>query len=277
VVATAGQGRGDAAAVAEASFHRAEQALRSLEEYAKTFDLAAAARFEALRYRAYTLHRATGVTAESASRLASARLCVLVDGRPTVDDFAALVDALVAAGVPAIQLREKGLSDRALVERARVLRERTRNRGTLAIVNDRADVAALADADGVHVGQEDLTARDARRIAGPRRLVGVSTHSLEQARQAVLDGADYLGVGPVFPSPTKTFAAGEIAGLALVSAVSREIRLPAWMIGGITLENVGQVLAAGAERVAVASAVLGAPDPAAAARKLLDAVAAAGR
>jgi thiamine-phosphate pyrophosphorylase len=119
----------------------------------------------------------------------------------------------------------------------------------------------------VHVGQDELSAKDARRILGPGGLVGVSTHSLEQAKAAVLAGADYIGVGPTFPSGTKRFAA--FTGPELLRAVAAEIRLPAFAIGGITAENLPQVLAAGFTRIAVSGAVTAAPHPAEAARHLL--------
>ena len=135
------------------------------------------------------------------------------------------------------------------------------------VMNDRPDLAVLADADGVHVGQEELSVKDARTIVGADRLVGVSTHSIEQARQAVLDGADYIGVGPVFPSGTKQF--DRLAGLELVRAVAAEVRLPAFAIGGITADNLPLVREAGLGRVAVSGAVASAADPGAAARRLL--------
>jgi thiamine-phosphate pyrophosphorylase len=147
------------------------------------------------------------------------------------------------------------------------LRDKTRATGALFIMNDRPDIALLADADGVHVGQDELPVADVRQLVGPDRLIGVSTHSLEQARQAVADGADYIGVGPTFPSTTKQFAG--YPGLELVRQVSREVTLPAFAIGGITAENVPQVLAAGCRRIAVSHAILGAADPAQAARQLL--------
>ncbi len=137
-------------------------------------------------------------------------------------------------------------------------------------MNDRPDLALLAGADGVHVGQDELTVRDARRILGTRALVGVSTHSLEQARAAVLAGASYIGVGPTFPSGTKEF--GEFTGTELLQAVSRELGLPAFAIGGITEENLPRVLAAGFRRVAVQGAIANADDPAAAARRMLAAL-----
>jgi thiamine-phosphate pyrophosphorylase len=253
-----------------ASFKRVEQALRSLEEYGKVLDSQVGARFEQLRYRVYTLARAADLTRTSAEKLAEARLYVLIDGRSSLDQFTSLAHSLIEAGVDILQLRDKRLTDRELAGRARRLRGLTRNQKTLAIMNDRPDIARLADADGVHVGQEELSVKDARSIVGPQALVGVSTHSIDQARAAVLDGANYIGVGPTFRSNTKEFDA--FPGQALLSAVAAEIRLPAFAIGGITLENVAEVLTGGMQRIAVGSAVVDAPDPAAAARQFMQAL-----
>jgi thiamine-phosphate pyrophosphorylase len=261
------QDRDNAAEVAQASFKRVEQALRSLEEYAKTSWPGAAAAIEQLRYRVYTLERATDITRASLERLESARLYVLVDGGESIEAFSTLVASLVSAGVSILQLRDKRLGDRELLERARRLRELTAGSETLFVMNDRPDLAALSGADGVHVGQEELSVRDARRIVGAGSLVGVSTHSIEQARAAVLDGADYIGVGPTFPSGTKHFDA--FTGCELLASVQAEIRLPAFAIGGITAENLPQVLATGCTRIAVSGAVTGSSDPAASARQLL--------
>ncbi len=258
--------RAGTAGVRAANFARLQEALRTLEEFGKILDHQAAVRFEQLRYRAYTLQRAVEITRGSLDRLARTRLYVLLDGRASLGEFADLARALVRAGVDAIQLRDKQLDDRRLLERARALREITAAGKVLFIMNDRPDLAVLAAADGVHVGQEDLAVKDARTIVGPRALVGISTHSIEQARQAVLDGADYLGVGPTFPSETKTFE--QFPGPDLLRAVAGEIRLPAFAIGGITLENLPQVLQSGIGRIAVSGAVLDAGRPEAAARQL---------
>ncbi len=261
------QSRSDSDAVLEANFKRVEQSLRSLEEYSKIAAPLAAAAFEQLRYRVYTLERALDLTRTNLERLAEARLYVLVDGGPSAETFARRTAALVTAGVSILQLRDKTLSDRELLDRARLLCDVTRGSGTLFVMNDRPDLAVLAGADGVHVGQEELNVKDARRILGPHGLVGVSTHSLEQARAAVLDGADYIGIGPTFPSDTKQFA--EFTGPELLRAVNDEIRLPAFAIGGITADNLPAVLATGVSRIAVSGAVTAADDPAAAARQLL--------
>jgi thiamine-phosphate pyrophosphorylase len=195
------------------------------------------------------------------------RLCVLVDARDSAEEFERLVCELVAADVGMIQLREKHLDDRELVARARQLRGLTRGTRTLAIVNDRADLAAIADLDGVQLGQDDLSVKDARAIVGTRRLIGVSTHNMEQARQAVLDGANFLGAGPTFPSETKAF--DEFAGLEYLREVAAEIRLPTFAIGGIAADNLPDVLATGIARIAVGAAVTEAAKPGVAARELL--------
>ena len=222
--------------------------------------------FKQLAYRTYTLERAVDITRHSIQRLAAARLCVLLDGRQSPEEFDRLVRWLIEAGVPMIQFRDKQLGDRELLARARLLRVATRGAGTLCIINDRPDLAALSSAHGVHVGQDDVSVKDARRTVGPEALVGVSTHSIQEARQAV-DGANYIGVGPVFPSGTKTFE--QFPGVELLRAVAAEVRLPAFAIGGISREKLAEVLAAGFTRVAVGAAVTSADDPAQAAKELL--------
>ena len=259
--------RASTAAVLTANFTRLQEALRSLEEFGKIVDSELAAGVEQIRYRCYTLQRSVELTRASLVRLQRARLYVLIDGGPDERSLAALVRGLIDAGVHVLQLRDKRLDQRLLLDRARILRELTAGTETLMVVNDRADLAALARADGVHVGQEDLSVREARSIAGPQALIGVSAHSIEQARRAVGDGASYLGVGPTFPSDTKTF--DHFPGVELLRAVAAEIRLPAFAIGGIRAENVQQVLAAGFRRIAVSGAITQAPDPFAAARELL--------
>jgi thiamine-phosphate pyrophosphorylase len=261
--------RGEPLAVLSANLHRAAQALRSLGEYSKIVAPQVAPRFETIRYHVYQLESTIASGQAAAERLAKTNLYVLVDGRDSHDAFVAFIDALLSAGVHAIQLRDKNLSDRELVDRGRAVRQRIARFGTdtLLIVNDRPDLAVLCDADGVHVGQDELTVADARKIVGPRRLVGVSTHSIDQAHAAVLEGASYIGVGPAFASTTKDFA--EFPGVALLAEVAQSIRVPAFAIGGITLDNLDQVLATGIRRVAIGAAITAAANPAAETRKWL--------
>jgi thiamine-phosphate pyrophosphorylase len=260
--------RADTWAVCVASLKRAAQSLRSLEEYGKLADPKFATEIELIRYRLYTLEKAIDTERTSRGRLEGVRLCVLVDGRETVSEFERLVSALVEAGVGMIQLRDKRLSDRELAARARWLRVLIRDKPTLLIVNDRPDVATATHIDGVQLGQEDLTVKDARTIVGTRMLVGVSTHNLEQARAAALEGANYLGAGPAYPSQTKSF--DELAGLEYIRAVSAEIRLPTFAIGGINCDNIRDVIDAGATRVAVGAAITNAPDPARIAQNMVE-------
>ncbi len=254
------------ASVVAANWSRFSEAIRSLEEFAKRIDPTMAAACETLRYRGYTLERALGLVAQSLNQLADARLYVLMDGQADEATFVDGVTRLVAAGVDIIQLRDKQLNDRTLVQRARALVAATRGTATRAIINDRPDIAWLAGADGVHVGQDELSVKDARSLLGPEAWIGVSTHSVDQAERAELDGATYVGVGPVFPSATKAF--DRFVGLELVGQVAQRIRLPAFCIGGIHAQNLPEVLAAGGRRIAVSSAVWQAAQPDQAARQL---------
>jgi thiamine-phosphate pyrophosphorylase len=267
ITAPSEQKRADPWAVCAASLKRTEQSLRSLEEYGKLTDLNFAQIVESLRYRLYTLEKAIEIGRASRELLEGVRLCVLVDGKSSVAAFESLVAALVSADVGMIQLRDKALDDRELLTRARVLRQCTRGSRTLAVINDRADLAAAVAVDGVHVGQEDLPVKEARAVVGTQMLIGVSTHSIEQARTAVLEGANYLGAGPTFPSQTKRF--DDFAGLAYLRQAAAEIRLPIFAIGGISPKNLPEVLATGIHRVAVGAAITMASEPVSAARELL--------
>ena len=193
-------------AVVAASFKRTQEALRSLEEFSKlavgTQDTQTSPRsdrsaavpesLEQLRYRLYTLEKAVLLGARSRERLKDVGLYVIVSTAGCRGGLEATVRGALEGGAQAIQLREKERADRELIALARSVRRWTRQAEALFLMNDRPDLALLSDADGVHVGQEELSVKDARRIVGPDRLVGVSTHNLEQVRRAVLDGADYL-------------------------------------------------------------------------------------
>ncbi len=244
--------------ILRANFARAGQSLRCLEEFSKTIDVDASQSIEQIRYDLYTLERACLVGLSSRLRMSSARLCVLLNAGPDEAEFQRVVQQLIEGGADAIQLREKSLDDRSLLERATLLVEICRDRDVLSIVNDRPDVAVASGADGVHLGQQDLPIAAARRLIGPDRMIGVSTHDLTQAQQAVIDGANYIGIGPVFRSATKHFA--EWIGTDVLNSVAGEISLPAFAIGGIDETNLETVLATGMRRVAVRQAVLGDAD-----------------
>lgn len=252
--------------VVRASCKRVQEALRSLEEYGKVISPELGDKLGTLRYPLYTLERALLMTQSSRERLTGHDLYLLVTESLCPHGSGPLIRAALAGGASIVQVREKEMPDRKLLEHAQRVREWTHAAGALFIMNDRPDLALLSEADGVHVGQEELSVREARRILGPGKLVGVSTHTIEQARQAVLDGADYIGVGPVFPTTTKSF--DQFAGLKFVRQVAAEISLPAFAIGGIGPKNISEVVTAGARRVAVSSSLCGAENPEAVARNL---------
>jgi thiamine-phosphate pyrophosphorylase len=268
------QQRFSLADVARANLKRLQEALRSLEEFGKLRGPQLGRALEQLRYRAYTLERAVVLGATARQRLADVRLCVLVSVGGCAASLEWTVAEAAAGGAGMFQLREKGLDDRTLLERARRVRAATRQAGVLFILNDRPDIARLAEADGVHVGQDDLSVKEARRIIGPDTLVGVSTHNIEQVRRAVLDGASYLGVGPAFRSGTKEFES--LAGVEFIRQAAAETSLPAFAIGGIAPDTVDAAVAAGARRVAVGQAVCQADDPRRVAAELVRATAGCG-
>ena len=244
--------------VVKANLKRVQESVRTLEEYTKTLDKQASAVFEQTRYQMYDLEQQLLTCAVAIPPLANHHLYLLLTESVCRTEWSVVAEQALAAGVRVIQMREKAKSDRQLIEMGRRLRAQTHEHGALLIVNDRADVAAAVDADGVHVGQDELQIADARKIVGPNRLVGVSTHSLEQATAAVDQGADYIGVGPVFPSTTKEFP--DFVGLELVRTVSQHIEIPWYAIGGISSQNLPQVLEAGASGAAVTAAICGAED-----------------
>ncbi len=189
--------------------------------------------------------------------------------------YLSMVEAACQGGADMVQLREKNLPARELLALCKDLQAVCDRFGALFILNDRVDVAAAADVDGVHVGQDDLPVRQARRILGHRKLLGCSTHSVAQAFQAQGDGADYVSCGPVFATPTKPDY--KPVGLDLVKQYRALVRVPFVAIGGIDGENVESVVRAGADRVAVVRALGAAPDPEVAARRLKEKILAARR
>ena len=191
--------------------------------------------------------------------LKRARLYLICDAQP--DEF---LRSALTGGVDLVQLRMKEAADEEIVQTAMRFRDRCSRHGALLILNDRPDLAAAADADGVHVGQDDASVSSARAAVGQHRIVGLSTHSQDQIDAA--GGVDYIGVGPVHQTPTKP--GRPAVGLGLVSYASARARVPFFAIGGITVANVGAVRSAGADRVAVVRAITEAEDPEGAARRL---------
>jgi thiamine-phosphate pyrophosphorylase len=258
--------RGSPAEVAAVNLKRLQESLRSLEEYGKVVGPDLGRECEAIRYQAYTTERAVVGRESARNALSDARLYVLLTASDCRGPLDWTIEQAAAGGATVFQLREKTLTDRDLLDRARDVRRWTRQANALFVVNDRPDVAKLVGADGVHLGQDDMPVKEARQILGPGALIGVSTHDIGQVRLAVLDGADYLGVGPTFPSRTKTFE--HFPGLEFVRQATSETSLPAFVLGGVGPDTIGEAVRAGATRVAVGAAVARSDDPQAAARFL---------
>jgi thiamine-phosphate pyrophosphorylase len=212
-------------------------------------------------------------------RLREARLYFVCEARPAGGDPGLLLDAALRGGGDIVQLRDPGLGDDELVAAAAPFREAARDHGALFVVNDRPDLVDACGADGVHVGQDDAPVAEARRIAGPAALVGLSTHSAAQVDAAEAADADarpdQISVGPVWETPTKP--GRPAAGLGLLGHASRHATIPWFAIGGIDLENVSDVVTSGAERLVVVRAIRDADDPESAARALRDALASEAR
>jgi thiamine-phosphate pyrophosphorylase len=176
--------------------------------------------------------------------------------------------AALEGGARVVQLREKSLCDRALWELAREMRRLSRRHGAVLIVNDRVDVALAVEADGVHLGQEDMPAPAARRIMGPEAIIGVSVGSVQEACAAEREGASYVSLGSIFPTGSKTDA-GKAVGVGAIAELKHAVGLPVLAIGGINCDNVEAVIRAGADGAAVISAVAEAEDMVEATRELL--------
>lgn len=198
-------------------------------------------------------------------------LYAIVDPLDTGRTPEELAAAYLAGGARLLQLRAKNATSRELLRAAERIAALARQAGALFLVNDRPDVARAVDADGVHLGQDDLPVAAARRVLGPNRLVGVSTHDLAEARAAVAAGADYIGVGPVHTTASKEKAL-PARGPGLVAAVRAEVACPIVAIGGITAETAAAVRAAGADAVAMIAALARAADPAAEVRRVIAAL-----
>ncbi len=174
--------------------------------------------------------------------------------KPIIETTRLVIDG----GADAIQLREKTISDSEFITLASEVRDITTNSDTLLIINDRVHVAREVNADGVHLGQQDMSILEARDIIGNQKIIGVSTHSVVQAKQAQKDGADYIAIGPIYPTKTKDYEPS--VGIKIIREILGTVNIPFIAIGAITLENIDDVLKAGASRIAVCSAIIGSKD-----------------
>jgi thiamine-phosphate pyrophosphorylase len=273
-----GAQRGSLEDMARAGIKRAQEALRVVEETAQVIAPQSAPLAARMRYGAYLAEQELFVAAPRRNRLRDSTVMVVFTRALCLRDWRETLRALVGAGAGLFQLREKEAPAGELHEFAAQFRELAG--ACTIIINDRADVAAAVGADGVHIGQQDLPVQAARRVIGPGRLVGVSTHDAAEAIAATKAGADYIGLGAMFPTASKnvqSFASPQVVRDVLGEQDSLNLlgepRLPVFCIGGVAPGNVAQLRKIGVRQVAAGAAILGAADPAAAFRQMVDALA----
>jgi thiamine-phosphate pyrophosphorylase len=249
-------------AVLQANLCRVQEALRVLEEYGKVSRPDMAAACKQMRYQVYTLEREI-MTHPRLQKLLNAQLYLVTS--PS-DRLIEIVESALQGGVQIVQYRDKQADDGMRLRNAHALSELCHRYDALFIVNDRPDIALLVGADGVHVGQQDLPVTAVRQLVGADAIIGCSTTNPDEMQMALDAKPDYIGVGPVYETPTK--AGKKAAGLAYVKYAVDQAPLPWFAIGGIDAQNLPDVMAAGCDRVAVVRAVMDAEDPAHMSRQL---------
>lgn len=248
--------RQDLQALLQANCCRVQEALRVLEEYAKLYNAEMAAACKQMRYQVYTLEsQLFGI--DCRQKLQQTHLYLITS--PSQNLFEVVENAL-RGGVRLVQYREKTADDTVRLAQARKIRQLCKDYGSLFIMNDRLDLALALDADGVHLGQADAPIAVARELLGADRIIGRSTNNPGHLEQAIAEGADYVGVGPVYETPTKP--GRPAAGLDYVRHAAKHCPIPWYAIGGVDTQNLPDVQAAGAKRVAVVRAIMQAENPA---------------
>ena len=251
--------------IAEAAAQRVQQSLRCLEEFAKFLYSNSSAGIESLRYQVYDLNALFLLSQKrDLAFLAKSKLYVLADCQMPISDFQKRIASISHAGVDIIQIRDKQLDAKQIIEYTNAAIAAVDPSLTRIVVNDRADVLNCTQAWGLHVGQSDLSVTQARSLIPGRCVLGLSTHDMQQVKEAIRIGADYIGCGPTFPSSTKAFES--FSGLDFLKSVldslnQEQVTLPSFAIGGIGVGNLPLVLAAGVRRIAVSNAVWGAKSP----------------
>lgn len=247
-----------------ANFRRVEEAQRSLEEFGKLLSPALGQNFKELRFKIYSLEKK--VKMKLRKRIDLSLYAIADTSLIPKERFEENIEEVLTGGATIIQLREKSLPPSAFLETALRMRKLVRA-PILFIVNDRVDIAMGCRADGVHLGQEDFPAAAARRVMGEGMIIGVSTHSLKEAKMAEKEGADYVAIGPVFPTSTKLDSHRPVR-TGIIRKIKEKLSIPVVAIGGITAHNVEEVLRMGADGVAVGSAIFGQEDVGVATRRL---------
>ncbi|MEM7579618.1 MAG: thiamine phosphate synthase [Mastigocoleus sp.] len=247
--------RASVKSVLQANFCRIEEAMRVLEEYGKLYGQNMGRAFKQMRYQVYTLE--TNLMGYQRHQILWRSHLYLVTSAE--ERLIETVEAALQGGLTLVQYREKTADDNVQIEQIRQLRQLCHDYGALLIVNDRVDLALAADADGVHLGQQDMPIVIARQLLGTQRLIGRSTTNSEEMQRAITEGADYIGVGPVYETPTKEGKAA--AGLDYVNYVKQNCSIPWFAIGGIDPNNINDVIDAGASRIAVVRSLMQAEQP----------------
>lgn len=249
------ENRRDVTHVLQANLCRIEEALRVLEEYGKLYRAGMGESFKQMRYQVYALD--STLMGQQRKQLLERSLLYLVTS--SGEQLFSAVEAALQGGLTLVQYRDKEADDVTRIENGTRLRELCHRYGALFIMNDRADLARAVDADGVHLGQQDIPIALARQILGSNRIVGRSTTNPEEMSRALSEGADYIGVGPIHATPTKEGKAA--VGYDYVRHAVAHSSVPWFAIGGIDTENLDDLLSAGASRVAVVRAIMQAEHP----------------
>ena len=249
------ESRADITQVLRVNFCRVEEALRVLEEYGKLHTPQMAADCKQMRYQVYMLE--TSLLGQQRHQKLGRSLLYLVTS--PVENLFATVEAALQGGVPIVQYRDKDADDTTRLHNAKRLKQLCHQYDALFIMNDRVDLAIAVEADGVHLGQQDMPIAVARQLLGNQRIIGRSTTNPDEMQRAIAEAADYIGVGPVHETPTKAGKAA--AGLEYVRYAAAHAPMPWFAIGGIDTENLPPILDAGATRVAVVRSIMAAEQP----------------
>lgn len=245
--------------VFKANIKRVQESLRSLEEFGKLESPDFAVSIGEIRYRSYDLEQRIFRFLDLSGKLNDIKIYGLLGPEHLQPRSMDILDSLLDNGLDMVQLRIKNISDNKLLDRAFELKALTTRNGKTLVINDRPDIAKIVDADGVHLGQDDLPIKEAKSIIGRNKIIGISTHNEEQLRNAIDDECDYIGVGPVFNSKTKSF--NKLAGLDFVKTAITLCNIPWFAIGGIDTQNITQLATNGVKRIAVSNSLFNSENP----------------
>jgi len=245
--------------VFKANIKRVQESLRSLEEFGKLESPDFAIAIGEIRYRSYDLEQKIFRFLDLSGKLKDIKIYGLLGSEHLEPSFMDTLDSLLDNGLDMVQLRIKNIPDNKLLDYAFELKTLIAQNGKTLVINDRADIAKIIDADGIHLGQDDLPIKEAKSIIGRNKIIGISTHNEHQLRTAIDNGCDYIGVGPVFNSKTKIF--NKLAGIDFVQAANAVCSIPWFAIGGIDTQNITQLAKHGVKRIAVSNSLFNSENP----------------